>query len=74
MLEKLFSVKNKNTHKIITILGIKFKFESKKLIDRIRIQELENQNIDSLIKRKMKYTESKIMVHQLIITIRFLIV
>lgn len=44
MLEKLFSVKNKNTHKIITILGIKFKFESKKLIDRIRIQELENQN------------------------------
>lgn len=34
MLKKIFSVRNQGIHKVITILGIKFKFKAKKLIKR----------------------------------------
>ena len=41
-IESVFSVKNEDIRKVITILGIKFKFKSKKLIERKRLANLEN--------------------------------
>lgn len=41
--ETIFSVRNNNKHKLITILGIKFKIKSPKLIERQRINEIQNQ-------------------------------
>lgn len=39
--EKLFSVKNKNIHKVVTVFGLKFKIKSKKLIQKQRIDNIE---------------------------------
>ena len=40
--ERIFSIKNSNIHKIITNIGLKFKFKSKKLIRRQQgVKELE---------------------------------
>ena len=44
----IFSVRNEDIRKVITILGIKFKFKSKKLIERKKVANLEN-NVKSLI-------------------------
>ena len=41
----IFSVKNKDIRKIITILGIKIKFKSQKLVQRKKFEQLE-QNIN----------------------------
>ena len=42
-IQNIFSVKNVNTHKIITFLGLKLKFKSEKLLNRIKYQQLEMQ-------------------------------
>ncbi len=42
-LENIFSLKNSGIHKIITILGLKMKFKSKKLIQRKYEEELNNR-------------------------------
>ena len=39
IIQNLFSIKNIGKHKVITILGIKFKIKSKKLIKRLGFQE-----------------------------------
>lgn len=44
----IFSVRNEDIRKVITIFGIKFKFKSKKLIERKKVANLEN-NVKSLI-------------------------
>lgn len=55
-LERIFSVKNKYIHKIITIFGIKFKFKNKELIERAEKQRSQeqinnlNRKLDSIIK------------------------
>jgi len=41
--ETFFSIKNSGIHKVVTIFGIKFKFKSKKLIERTRFAELETR-------------------------------
>lgn len=43
ILKKIFSVRNDNIHKVITILGLKFKLKSKKLIERNKCEQLERQ-------------------------------
>lgn len=42
-LQKIFSIRNVDTRKVITILGVKFKIKSKKLIERRRWETLNNQ-------------------------------
>lgn len=44
-LKQIFSVKNSDDkkHKVITIFGLKFKFKSKKLIDRAKYENLEKR-------------------------------
>ncbi len=42
LFEKIFSVKNKGIHKIITILGVKIKFKNKKLIEKQKADEIKN--------------------------------
>lgn len=37
----LFSVRNENIHKVITIMGLKFKFKSKKLMQKLRFEGIE---------------------------------
>ena len=44
--EKIFSIKNENCHKIITILGIKFKVFSNKLANRSLIKKLNKCEIE----------------------------
>jgi len=43
ILQKIFSVKNKDIRKIITILGVKFKIKSKKLIEQKRWFDLNEK-------------------------------
>ena len=43
IISKIFSVKNEDIRKVITILGFKFKIKSKKLVERKRISDLENK-------------------------------
>jgi len=69
--ENIFSVKNspKNKkHKIITILGLKLKFKSKKLIAKNRQKELEN-NVSDLLQQirnlQKKLDEQKIVTQDL---------
>ncbi len=47
LLQKIFSIKNQNRHKIIRILGIKFKIKRKFSEDRERLKRIE-QKIDTL--------------------------
>ncbi len=42
-LKTVFSIKNVDVHKVVTILGLKLKFKSKKLVERKRINILETQ-------------------------------
>ena len=42
LLERIFSIKNKDIYKIVCIAGIELKFESKKLIERKQYRELQN--------------------------------
>ena len=42
-IQKIFSIKNKDTHKVLTVCGLKFKFKSKKLIERKRNKEIDKQ-------------------------------
>ena len=49
-LEKIFSVKNKDIRKQITLLGVKFKIKNKKLIEKKRIESIENK-IDHIMAR-----------------------
>ena len=49
LLTQIFSIKNQNIHKVITILGLKFKFKSKKLVERKRLKALQNR-LDNLAK------------------------
>lgn len=51
--ENIFSVKNVNLKKQITVLGIKFQFRNKKLEERERLKRLE-QKVDKLSKRLTK--------------------
>lgn len=51
IIKNIFSVRNENIRKVVTILGIKFKFKSSKLIADKRIKKLEN---------KIKNCENKI--------------
>ena len=44
-IEKIFSIKNENSHKIITILGIKFKVLNK-LANRLLIKSLNKYEIE----------------------------
>lgn len=41
--QNIFSIKNEFKHKVITILGLKFKIKSKKLIERSKWEELNNR-------------------------------
>ena len=41
LIEKLFSLKNQDTHKILRVFGMKLKFKSKKLAQRKRITNIE---------------------------------
>ena len=47
LLQKIFSIRNQNSHKIIRILGFKFKIKRKSLEDRERLKRIE-QKIDTL--------------------------
>lgn len=47
VLQRIFSIKNKNYHKIIRIFGIKIKIKSKKLEEQLRIKRIE-QKLDKL--------------------------
>lgn len=47
LLQKIFSIRNQNSHKIIRILGIKFKIKRKFSEDRERLKRIE-QKIDTL--------------------------
>lgn len=38
---KIFSINNEGIRKVVTLLGIKFKFKSKKLIQKLRIDNIE---------------------------------
>ena len=49
-MEKLFSLKNQDTHRILRIFGMKLKFKSNKLIERKRIENIE-KNIANTYKR-----------------------
>lgn len=50
LFEKIFSVKNKGIHKIIRILGVKIKFKNKKLIEKQKQFELQ-ENINNQNKK-----------------------
>ena len=50
LINQIFSVKNKDVHKIITVLGIKLKYKSKKLVDRKKNAELYNKSNDKIDK------------------------
>ncbi|MBP5352863.1 MAG: glycosyltransferase family 8 protein [Alphaproteobacteria bacterium] len=43
MLNKIFSAKNVGIHKVITICGIKLKFRVQRLIQKRKLEELQNQ-------------------------------
>lgn len=43
IIAQIFSIKNVGIHKVVTILCMKFKFKSKKLIERRRWQDLNNK-------------------------------
>ena len=43
LLQSIFSVRNFGTHKVICIFGLKFKFKSKKLINRAKYENLEKR-------------------------------
>lgn len=53
ILKQIFSIKNQNIHKIVTICGIKLKIKSNKLI--IKNLELEIQNNDNYLKVQTNY-------------------
>ena len=42
-LQKIFSIKNKDIHKVITICGLKLKFKSNKLVERKRNKEIDKK-------------------------------
>ena len=42
-IDALFSIKNEYIHKVITILGIKFKVKSKKLVERANFETIESK-------------------------------
>ena len=48
-IENIFSIKNKDIHKIITICGLKIKLKNKKLIEKQKADEIKNilQNINN---------------------------
>ena len=67
LLENIFSVKNDNLHKVITILFFKLKFRNQRLFEEKRIANIENQlvsvneNIEKLnntIENILKKTQS----------------
>ena len=39
----IFSVRNEGIHKVVTILGLKLKFKSKKLVERERLNNFEGR-------------------------------
>lgn len=56
-MKTIFSVKNENIHKVITILSLKFKIKSNALISKIKTEELhkiEQKQINdlSLVKKE----------------------
>ena len=53
LIENIFSVKNRDMHKIITIFGIKIKLKSKKLIEKNKWNNLNNK----LYEQDQKYKE-----------------
>lgn len=57
-LEKIFSVKNSNDkiHKIITILGVRLKFKSQKLLIKQKFQDLEFK-IENLYRKQKELSE-----------------
>ena len=58
-MEKFFSVKNKDTRKVITIFGLKLKVKSKKLEERKRIVDLETK----VKKLNKKFKKQKIKIN-----------
>ena len=44
IIKKIFSIRNENVHKVITILGIEIKIRSKKLEEREKLRALRNIN------------------------------
>ena len=66
LLQNIFSVTNKNAHKIIRIFGIKFKFKNKKNTERKQIRKLknlvlkQNSEIESLT-NKLKKINNEIL-------------
>ena len=54
--ERLFSIKSKNTRKVLTIFGLKFKFKSKKLAEQKRLADIEKQikKLNKNIKKQKK--------------------
>ena len=63
-LEKIFSIKNKYCHKVVTILGLKIKFKNKFKVLEYKISALEKENINlqnelSLTKKNLETTNDK---------------
>ena len=59
--KNIFSLTNNNTHKILTVLGIKFKFKSQKLIERIMLRELNDNAADlrnKIDSQSIKYNDA----------------
>lgn len=60
--ENIFSIKNVGIHKVITLLGIKLKSKSKKLINRAKYENLEKRvnNLSNEIKQLKSIIGDKI--------------
>lgn len=67
MLKKIFSVRNQDIHKVVTIAGAKFKFKSKKLILRSRILQEQSHRDDINFLSKYKYVLSLDTIKKIII-------
>ena len=68
-LEKVFSMTNDNYHKVITIVGIKWKFKSKKLLKKYNIKSnsfledifsIKNEKRENIIKKKQNFFMKKL--------------
>lgn len=66
LLENVFSVKNVGTHKVTTILGIKFKLKKQKLVLKEQVRQLElkinNSNNQLQIQQEQLQTQQELLI------------
>ena len=68
-IQKIFSVKNEDIRKVITILGLKLKFKSKKLIERRRLDYMEasiKQQDEKIKVQNIKIKELDLQIQKLL--------